>query len=71
MKITNLLVQRLEVPHTLPLFIHFVPPTQSHQDPTTNILDSPEIQRYQEYRDNELDHEALNEYGAQDVKRQG
>lgn len=68
---TNLLVQGLEMPHALALFIDFIPPTKSDQDPTTHILDSPEIQRYQKYRDNELDHEALNEYGAENVKRQG
>lgn len=64
----HLLIQRLEVPNTLAIVIHFIPPPEPHQYPTTYVLDSPEIKCNQQDCDDKLDNEALDEYGAEYVK---
>lgn len=58
---TDLSIKALKLPDTLSLVINLVPPSQSNQYPSTDILHNPEVECCEEHRDDKDDDKVVHE----------
>mmetsp|Transcript_6077 Transcript_6077/g.37674 ORF Transcript_6077/g.37674 Transcript_6077/m.37674 type:complete len:219 (+) Transcript_6077:116-772(+) len=60
-------VRRFKLPFARSIFFDFVPPSQSDQEPSCDVLDHPEIHGQKNNADHEVDHKSHPKQSAEDV----